>query len=623
VVPVVTVSGKSVPKNFLKNVIMSYLRIFFILGLLFTASALAESDYAGQWQGSVLIPGSPLEVVVTLSAEEGALSGTIDIPAQGAVGLPLRDITVSDTDITFTIAGIPGDPTFRGILDGDTLYGDFSQGRQNVPFRLARTEEVMGRPDLVGRTPGRIDEDILTRLTDFIEQGLALWEIPGVAVAIVQDGEVVFSRGFGVTEARGAAIDADTLMMIGSSGKTLTSLLLATLVDAGVIGWDTPVQEILPEFAVAAPELSRTMTISNLMCACSGVPRRDLEILFNASSLSAEAVIASLATFEFLTGFGEAYQYSNQLVAAGGFVAAAATGAPFGELGPGYDQALSERVLTPLGMTATTFDTGTNLTEGRYALPHSLTPAGYQAAPLALERLLLPLAPAGAHWSSANDMARYLQLLLGRGEIDGQRVVSEANLRALWEPQVAVSGNSSYGLGWFVEDYAGLTLVEHAGNTLGFTSEFALLPEVGIGVVVLSNAEATNAFNRSVRERLFELVFEHQDSAQLMLTNGATGIRQLQRDWREAMTDLNPDEVTPLLGRYTHDTLGDVTLRLEGDTLHVDAGEFVTQLLPQQQGGFLIVSAPLVGTQVTFDEGGLQIRSPRGADTYTFSRNEP
>src|SRR5690606_10482055 len=138
--------------------------------------------------------------------------------------------------------------------------------------------------------------------------------------------------------ATGEPLTPDTHMMIGSIGKTMTTMLMATLVDDGLMQWDTPVVEILPEFEVADPTLTEQMTVRNLVCACTGVPRRDLELLFNANELSAEEIVESLATFEFFTDFGEAFQYSNQMVATGGYVAAAAAGGEYGNLYDAYAQ---------------------------------------------------------------------------------------------------------------------------------------------------------------------------------------------------------------------------------------------------------------------------------------------
>ena len=119
-----------------------------------------------------------------------------------------------------------------------------------------------------------------------------------------------------MTEVGGAPVDADTRMMIGSATKPMTTLMAATKVDDGTITWDTPVVEILPAFRLADAEISETVTLRNLFCACSGVPRRDLEFIFNANDLTPEELIGTLADFELTTGFGEVFQYSNQMAAA-------------------------------------------------------------------------------------------------------------------------------------------------------------------------------------------------------------------------------------------------------------------------------------------------------------------
>src|SRR5690606_8513986 len=122
----------------------------------------------------------------------------------------------------------------------------------------------------------------------------------------------------------------------------------------GVIEWDTPVVEVLPEFAVADPDLTQSITMRNLLCACTGVPRRDLELFFNRSELGAEGIVESLGTFEFFTDLGGVSQSSSRLVATAGFAAAAAAGAEYGDFFEGYVNALHERVLDPIGLFVTT-----------------------------------------------------------------------------------------------------------------------------------------------------------------------------------------------------------------------------------------------------------------------------
>ena len=738
------------------------------------AAAQTPAAVAGRWSGAIEIPGSPLAVVVTFTAE-GGLAGTIDIPAQGAQGVPLENVSADGQQVGFAIQGVPGAPTFEGQLEAGEIRGTFSQSGQTFPFTLAREagagvmaaepaeagtyEDPQGRfsvpiptnwtvaeeegfvtltdpsgeisvylavlqgrnpeaviarawrrvdpefsleptdvlsppsepgvertvvtnyddsgriyqgygqlykgavyallidadlaavqrrgaqvniiatgfqiaalekTDLTGAQPRPVDEAMIAELETFITDALPEFGIPGAAVAVVQGGEVVYTGGFGVREAGGdAPITPDTRMMIGSTGKSLTTMLMATLVDDGEMGWNTPVQNVLPEFEVADPKLSKTMTLRNLVCACTGVPRRDLELFFNADELNAEGVVESLRTFEFFTDFGEAFQYSNQLVGTGGYAAAAADGADYGELFAGYTKSLHERVLGPIGMANTTLSFAEVERAGDAATPHTFALDGlYTPIPLELERLLLPIAPAGAHWSTARDMARYLQTELALGVApDGARVVSEKNLRTTWKPQVPVDAETDYGLGWFARDYNGLQLIYHGGNTLGFTSDLAFLPGENLGIVVLTNGQGTNAFNEAVRERLLELVFNQParvgETVAFAAEQMSTGLDELDGKLRET----DGAAARPFVGRYRNEALGAVSVRLEGNKLTLDAGEFASELRPivddaGKPDGYIFYEAPLAGLPVRFqrEAGQPVVVVGEGAVAYTFTR---
>ncbi len=496
-------------------------------------------------------------------------------------------------------------------------------------YEILALEEV----DLTGVEPRPADE-VVEALAADIRDAMDLFGIPGVAVAIVQGDEVVFAEGFGVREAGGdVAMTPETHMMIGSTGKTMTTMLMGTLVDDGVFDWDTPVVEVLPEFEVADPELTRTMTMRNLVCACSGVPRRDLELFFNAAELSAEDVIESLATFEFFTDFGEAFQYSNQLVGAAGYAAAAAAGAEYGELFEAYRALLHEQVLGPIGMDRTTLSFEVVEERGEHAVPHSLDleTGAYVPIPLELERLLLPIAPAGAHWSTALDMARYLITQIGGGVApDGTRVVSEDALRTTWEPQVPISATQSYGLGWIVDEYEGVPILSHGGNTLGFTSDFAFLPEQDLGVVVLTNAQGTNVFNQFVRERLLELVYEQPARVRQTLDFAAGQIEDALADVQERLAGpVNAEAVAAYVGTFSDEALGEITLALEDGRFTFDAGEFATELRPVtdddgELDGYLMMEGPLRGVEIELvedDAGEPVVELGEGVVAYTFRRS--
>jgi CubicO group peptidase (beta-lactamase class C family) len=436
--------------------------------------------------------------------------------------------------------------------------------------------------NLADATPKPFDEAIKGELEAFITQNLEPAKIPGAVVAIVHNGEVVYQGAFGVKElGKDDPMMVDTNMMIGSTGKSLTTMMMGVLVDEGKMTWDTPAQEILPSFAVKDPELSKTTTMRNLVCACTGVPRRDSELLFNANSLSAEDIVASLKGFEFFTDFGEAFQYSNQMVGTGGYLAAMAGGAKEGELFQGYQKVLQEKVLDPIGMKDTTISFDTVKERGNYALPHGYSISGERVLmPLEQEQLLSPIAPAGAHWSTAPDMARYMMTELNKGvSPDGIQVVSEENLLETWKPQVPVSDTTTYGLGWFVSEYKGIQLIEHGGNTLGFTSSFGFLPDKQLGVLVLTNAQYSNGFNEGVRARVFELLFDQQSEIQTNLDFGYEQEKKSLADTQADQVELDIETVTPFIGTYSNDALGEVTISLEGDTLMMDAGEFKSALL--------------------------------------------
>ncbi len=495
-------------------------------------------------------------------------------------------------------------------------------------YRIVALEE----PELAGVEPRPVG-DVLDELEAFIDQTLQAFGIPGAAVAIVQDDEVVYTSGFGVRGAGSDAMTADTHMMIGSTGKTITTMLMAALVDEGLFDWDTPVVEVLPEFAVADPELTESMVMWHLVCACSGVPRRDLELLFNADEMAAEDVVESLATFEFFTEFGEAFQYSNQLVGTGGFAAAAADGAAWGDLWQGYADSLERRVLEPIGMPHTTLSFEHVVERAEHARPHQLDldTGGYGEVSLDVERLLVPIAPAGAHWSTAEDMARYMLTQLGVGVTpDGTRVVSAEQLRTTWEPTVPITATASYGLGWIVGEYRGVRVLSHGGNTLGFTSDFAFMPDVGVGVVVLTNAQGTNLFSEAVRERLFELVFEQPSQAEAYVAFGLEQTEQMLADLQDPLrSDVDEAAVAPYLGTFASPVLGTITLAFEDGVLTLDAGEFRTELRPSvdDEGEiehYVAMQGPVATAAFEFteEEGDSVIVLGEGVVSYTFVRVE-
>ena len=494
-------------------------------------------------------------------------------------------------------------------------------------FKITALEES----NLADATPKPFDDAVKADLEDFITANLGPSKVPGAVVVVVQDGKVVYEGAFGVKElGKDDPMTIDTSMKIGSTGKSLTTMMMGVLVDESKMTWDTPAQEILPAFAVKDPELSKTITMRNLVCACTGVPRRDSELIFNASSLTAEDIIASLASFEFFTDFGEAFQYSNQMVGTGGYLAAMAGGAKEGDLFNGYQQVLQEKVLGPIGMNDTTISLEVVKERGNYATPHGYAISGERVAMnVEIEELLSPIAPAGSHWSTAPDMARYMMTELSKGvSPDGTRVISEENLLETWTPQVPVSDTENYGLGWFVGEYKGIQFINHGGNTLGFTSSFGFLPDKNLGVLVLTNAQASNSFNESVGARVFELLFGQPSEVQANLDFGYAQEKKALAEIQADRVELDVEAVTPFVGTYSNAALGDITLSREGDMLMMDADEFKSALVAYTLDN-KIVYAPSDPPLATGAERGFEFKMDGDApvielssppDVYTFTK---
>jgi len=500
-------------------------------------------------------------------------------------------------------------------------------------FEIAAIEKT----DLSGAEPLPLTRERIADLEAYIASALDTYQTPGAAVAIVRDGEVVYAKGFGVRNPQGDPVTPETRMLIGSTTKTMTTLLMAQMVDDGVIDWDTPVVDILPTFEVADPDVTETITMQNMVCACTGVPRRDFELIFNSDDLTAEGIIDSLSTFRFFTGFGETFQYSNQMVASAGYLTALAAGGEYGTLYEDYIRLMEDRIFAPLGMEDTTFSFEEALSSDNYAVPYGLfTDFTFQPLPFRDEKaFLIPITPAGAAWSTALDLAQYMIMELNEGvSADGARIVSAENLTHTWEPQVAISASDDYGLGWIVSDYHGLRMLSHAGNTLGFTSEFAFLPERDLGVVVLTN-QRVSLLNSAVMLRLLEMLFDQPPTPEAELL---FAFEAMQKQYQAIMDEIEqttpPDVAARVVGAFTSPALGDVTIRLNEDgVLIFDAGEFRSEMWvytgDEKVGdhedalGFLLFDPPINGLGVRFepDEAGVyQMTLGGGVNEYAFER---
>jgi CubicO group peptidase (beta-lactamase class C family) len=271
--------------------------------------------------------------------------------------------------------------------------------------RMAQVAEILKgwkpvglkAPSLTGKKAKSMGAEEKRALDLFVQNAMKELEIPGVSIAIVQAGETVYAEGFGTRQVgTKAAVTPNTRFMIGSTTKALTTLMMARLVDQGVFTWETPVREVLPSFALADEELTGKLQMRHTVSASTGMPRRDIDLLFRFREVRAEDRVAEMKKMLPTTALGETFQYSNYLVAAGGY-AAAHSFRPMLGLAAAYEQAMEESVFAPLQMNRTTVSHH----EGDNAVPHGRCMDG-TAAPIqpVLEEFVEAVAPAGSIWST-------------------------------------------------------------------------------------------------------------------------------------------------------------------------------------------------------------------------------
>ena len=350
----------------------------------------------------------------------------------------------------------------------------------------------------------------LKALSVYIEKTAREWKTPGLAVAIVKNDNVLFAKGFGVRRlGRPSPVDERTVFPIASCTKAFTAAALALFVDDGRIRWDDPVTTHLRDLHLQEPSLSRRLTVRDLLCHRSGLPKATGDHLWFATTYPRSEILRRLRYLKPRYAHRQRFEYENLMfIAAGQIVPAVA--------GKSWDAFLKERIFLPLGMsTASTSITALKGQGGNVVSAHVEIRDEVRPAPLIN---VDNLGPAGSINASVLDIAQWLKLLLNQGVFNGRQIVSSTVVQEMWKPQIALAqsaqgsspkGLPAYGLGWFLDDYQGRRVVEHGGGLVGVTAQISLLPQERLGVVVLSNKSyKAISLPRLLANRIFSLFVE-------------------------------------------------------------------------------------------------------------------
>jgi CubicO group peptidase (beta-lactamase class C family) len=479
------------------------------------------------------------------------------------------DIAPAEKHVAQGIARQTGNGYVVILVDGAQATLAKRGAQLGLAFQSLRPAGFV-KESFAGKTAHPLDTARVKLLVDFSREAMEALKVPGVGLALIDDGRIVWEGGLGIADvASGAPVDKDTLFMIASNTKGMATLLLSTLVDEGKLDWNKPVTDYMPTFRLGSEETTKKVLVKHLVCACTGLPRKDMQWLFATNPKTpASDTFVQLAATEPTSQFGEVFQYNNLMASAAGYLGAHILH-PGMELGAAYDKAMDERIFTPLGMTRTTHSAAEAM-KANWARPYDTTIRGeVQPVDPRNNDTVVPYRPAGGAWSSAHDMALYVQNELAEGRLaNGKRMVSAEALLARRARAIPTGEDRWYGMGLFEDASKGVSVIEHGGSMFGYKSNWFAIPSAGVGLVVLTNSDAGTPLTNAVKRRLLEVLYDGKPEA-------AENITSVARRSAEARAKLLSELVWPVpaaieakvLGRYANAELGPLTIAKEGGKL--------------------------------------------------------
>ncbi len=422
----------------------------------------------------------------------------------------------------------------------------------------------------------------LSDLDAYVQKIMVDWKVPGLAVAVVKDGKLVVARGYGVRElGKPGKVDANTLFTIASNSKAFTAAALGTLVAQNKLHWDDPVTQYLKGFELGDPWVTRALTVRDLLTHRSGYC--DPIFMWFTTDFSREQIIQHLRFDKPSYGFRAHFCYNNAMYLVASQLIPAITG-------QSWEDYVHTHFFVPLDMNRTDTSVAAVSADADAAAPH----AEVDHKVTVIRRYDTDImAPVGGINSSVNDMSHWLLMLLNNGSYAGKTVLPPKIIAAMETPQVVIPEDSgigtwlhtmspdshfyTYGLGFIVEDYAGHKLVMHDGDIDGMASALGMLPDLHLGVVVLTNMDHDDARNAL----LFHILNEYLGKPPRN-TNGAllTLAHQQELTDKAEQTKLAaayvpgaaPLALKQYVGVYSNPLEGDARLSLENGHLVLRLG---------------------------------------------------
>jgi len=420
---------------------------------------------------------------------------------------------------------------------------------------------------------------------DYVNKALKDWDVPGLAIAIVKNDQIVFAKGYGVRKLGDtSAVDEKTLFAIGSSSKAFTSAAIAMLVDDGKLKLDDPATKYLPGFQLFDPYVTRELTVRDLLCHRSGLERGDF--LWYGTSYSRDEIVRRVRYLKPTWSLRSMFGYQNIMYLAAGQIVA-------GVSGKTWDDFIRDRIFKPLGMTSSSTSINDLKNADDVATPHAKIEGKVEIIPW---RNIDNIAPAGSINSNVVDMAQWVRLQLGEGVYKGQRLISSGGAKEMHTAQTVIRMDPpwtlfysdahflNYGLGWFLHDHRGRKVVEHGGNIDGMSALVAMIPEEKLGLVILTNLNGT-PLTSAIANRVYDLylgVPPRDYSADLLKNYNA-----LLEQGKQAQKKIEESRVkgtSPTLaldkyaGAYKDEMYGDAKVAVQNGKLVLTTPGFVGEL---------------------------------------------
>ncbi|MBL8988557.1 MAG: serine hydrolase [Gemmatimonadetes bacterium] len=336
---------------------------------------------------------------------------------------------------------------------------------------------------------------------EWVTTTMAEWHIPGLAIGVIRDGQVVVAKGYGFRDVEGREpVTSRTVMGIGSNSKSFTVVLMGMLADEKKLDWDAPVRTYLSDFRLWDDFATREMTPKDLVSHRSGLPRHDNA--WYGRPFSREELYQRLRYLEPNASFRSRYQYQNLMFMTAGYLVEKISGR-------GWDELIRDRIFMPLGMLRSNTSVRETPGAGDFAFPYTWRNDSLIRLPF---RNIDAVGPAGSINSSVDDMLNYIQFRIDQGQFGGKRLLSEANERLMQSPQMVTGasvdhpelGHAAYGLGVGVSTYRGAKLVSHGGGIDGYISAMSWMPDERIGIVVLTNLSGNNPVPTIVMRTMYD-----------------------------------------------------------------------------------------------------------------------